>query len=283
MLASSGVLTINDAMVKWLAQTYPVGQVMSLRGIFVMGIVIAWAVSRRHTSQLRVYNWRLQLARGGLMSLSTFLFVTALTLMPLADAIAIAFAGPILATALAALLLREPVGWRRWCAVAIGFTGVIMMMRPTPELFRLVAVVPLLAALMGACRDIVTRKMGTGGESTLAILFISTFVVTLAGLFTIPWGWTVIRLSDLALFAGSGLLVAFAQGLMIESFRLGEVGLVAPFKYASLVWAVLLGLLVWGDLPGPWTWAGATLVVSGGLYIWRRELALARLQRQALP
>jgi drug/metabolite transporter (DMT)-like permease len=136
---------------------------------------------------------------------------------------------------------------------------------------------------MGACRDIVTRKMGTGGESTLAILFISTFVVTLAGLFTIPWGWTVIRLSDLALFAGSGLLVAFAQGLMIESFRLGEVGLVAPFKYASLVWAVLLGLLVWGDLPGPWTWAGATLVVSGGLYIWRRELALARLQRQALP
>ena len=136
MLASSGVLTINDAMVKWLAQTYPVGQVMSLRGAFVMGVVIVWAISRRHTGQLRVYNWRLQLTRGGLMSLSTFLFVTALTLMPLADAIAITFAGPILATALAALLLREPVGWRRWCAVAIGFTGVIMMMRPTPELFQ---------------------------------------------------------------------------------------------------------------------------------------------------
>lgn len=281
MLASSGVLTINDAMVKWLAQTYPVGQVMSLRGVFVMGIVIAWVISRRHTRQLRVYNWRLQLARGGLMSLSTFLFVTALTLMPLADAIAITFAGPILATALAALLLREPVGWRRWCAVAIGFTGVIMMMRPTPELFRLVAIVPLLAALMGACRDIVTRKMGTGGESTLAILFISTFVVTLAGLLTIPWGWTAVRVSDLALFAASALLVTFAQGLMIESFRLGEVGLVAPFKYASLVWAVLLGLLVWGDLPGPWTWAGAALVAGGGLYIWHRELTLARSRRQS--
>ena len=131
---------------------------------------------------------------------------------------------------------------------------------------------------MGACRDIVTRKMGTGGESTLAILLVSTSVVTLAGLLTLPWGWVAMRLAHLALFAGSALLVALAQGLMIESFRLGEVGLVAPFKYASLVWAVLLGILVWGDLPGPWTWAGAALVVGGGLYIWRRELALARSQ-----
>lgn len=276
MLASSGLLTVNDAIVKWLAQTYPVGQVMSLRGLFVIAIVVAWAIARHQTSALRVYNWRLQLTRGGLMSLSTFLFVTALTLMPLADAIAITFAGPILATALAALLLHEPVGWRRWSAVAIGFTGVVMMMRPTPDLIRLVVIVPFLAALMGALRDIVTRKMGTGGESTLAILLISTSVVTLAGLLTMPLGWTPVGPIDLALFAASAFLVGLAQGFMIESFRLGEVGLVAPFKYASLVWAVLLGLLVWGDLPGPWTWAGATLVVGGGLYLWRRELMLAK-------
>lgn len=280
MVGSSGLLTINDAMVKWLAQTYPVGQVMSLRGICVIGIVVAWVITRRYTGELRVYNWRLQLARGGLMSLSTFLFVTALTLMPLADAIAITFAGPILATALAALLLHEPVEWRRWFAVAIGFTGVVMMMRPTPELIRLVAIVPLLAALMGAFRDIVTRKMGTGGESTLTILLISTLVVTLAGLLTIPWGWSPVRLTHLALFVVSALLVALAQGLMIESFRLGEVGLVGPFKYASLVWAVLLGLMVWGDLPGSWTWAGATLVVGSGLYIWRREVTLARIRQR---
>ncbi len=279
MVAASGLLTINDAMVKWLAQSYPVGQVMSLRGVFVMGIVVAWALARRHAGELRVYNWRLQLMRGGLMSLSTFLFVTALTLMPLADAIAITFAGPILATALAALLLREPTGWRRWSAVAVGFTGVVMMMRPTPELIRIVAIVPLCAALMGAFRDILTRKMGTGGESTLAILLISTLVVALAGLLTIPWGWASLRLIDLVLFAGSALLVALAQGFMIESFRLGEVGLVGPFKYASLVWAVVLGVVIWGDLPGPWTWAGAALVVGSGLYLWHRELTLAMIKR----
>jgi drug/metabolite transporter (DMT)-like permease len=196
--------------------------------------------------------------------------------MPIADAIAIAFAGPVIATALAALLLGETIRWRRWTAIAIGFTGVVVMLRPTPDLIRVVAVVPLLAALVGAFRDIVTRKMGTGGESTLAIMLVSTSVVTFAGLFTIPFGWVPVDIADTGLFIASALLVGFAQALMIEALRLGEVGLVAPFKYTSLVWAVLLGLLVWGDLPDAWTWVGSTLVVGSGIYIWHRELTLAR-------
>lgn len=276
MVIASGLLTVQDAMVKWIAQSYPVGQVMTLRGVFVIATVVLWAIARRRGNQLRVSNWRLQLTRGTLMAGSTFLFVTGLTLMPIADAIAIAFAGPVIATALAAMLLNEPIRWRRWTAIIIGFTGVVVMLRPTPELIRLVAVVPLLAALVGAFRDIVTRKMGTGGESTLAIMLISTSVVTVAGLLTIPFGWVRLEIADLGLFIISALLVASAQALMIESFRLGEVGLVAPFKYTSLVWAVMLGLLVWGDLPDGWTWIGSALVVGSGLYIWHRELWLAR-------
>jgi drug/metabolite transporter (DMT)-like permease len=276
MVMASGLLTLNDAIVKWLAQSYPVGQVVTLRGVCVIAIVVSWAATRHRTSQLRVSNWRLQLIRGALMSISTFLFVIALALMPIADAIAIAFVGPVIATALAALLLHEPVGWRRWSAIAVGFTGVVIMLRPTPDLVRVVAIVPLLAALVGAFRDVVTRKMGTGGESTLAIMLISTSVVTLAGLFTIPLGWSPLRMADLALFVGSALLVGSAQALMIESFRLGEIGLVGPFKYTSLVWAILLGLLVWGDLPDAWTWVGSALVVGSGLYIWHRELLLAK-------
>ncbi len=279
MVIASGLLTVNDAIVKWLTQSYPVGQVMSLRGVFVIAVVVSWAAARHRTSQLRVSNWRLQLTRGTLMTVSTFLFVTALSLMPIADAIAISFAGPVIATALAALMLQEPVGWRRWSAIGVGFAGVVIMVRPTPDLIRLAAIVPLLAALFGAFRDIVTRKMGTGGESTLAIMLISTSVVTVAGLATIPLGWSPLRVTDLGFFVVSALLVALAQALMIESFRLGAVGLVGPFKYTSLVWAVLLGFLVWGDLPDPWTWVGSTLVVGSGLYIWRRELVLAKLRR----
>ena len=280
MVIASGLLTLNDAIVKWLTESYPVGQVITLRGVFVIAIVVSWAAARHRTSQLRVSNWHLQLTRGALMSLSTFLFVTALALMPIADAIAIAFAGPVIATALAAFLLHESVGWRRWSAIAVGFTGVVIMVRPTPDLIRLVAIVPLMAALVGAFRDIVTRRMGTGGESTLAIMLISTSIVTVAGFLTIPLGWSLLRMADLALFVASALLVASAQGLMIESFRTGEVGLVGPFKYTSLVWAVLLGVLVWGDLPDSWTWVGSSLVVGSGLYIWHREVALAKLPRK---
>jgi drug/metabolite transporter (DMT)-like permease len=280
MVIASGLLTVQDAMVKWVAQSYPVGQVMTLRGVFVIATVVLWAKASRRTSQLRVSNWSLQLTRGTLMAVSTFLFVTGLTLMPIADAIAIAFAGPVIATALAALLLKETIRWRRWTAIVMGFTGVIVMLRPTPELIRLVAVVPLLAALVGAFRDIVTRKMGTGGESTLAIMLISTSVVTIAGLLTIPFGWVPLEIADLGWFIVSALLVACAQALMIESLRLGEVGLVAPFKYTSLVWAVLLGLLVWGDLPDAWTWVGSALVVGSGLYIWHRELTMPKSDRE---
>lgn len=276
MVTASGLLTVNDAMVKWLTQGYPVGQVMSLRGVFVIAIVVIWATLRRRTSQLRVTNWGLQLTRGALMAISTFLFVTALSLMPIADAIAIAFAGPVIATALAAVVLKEPVRWRRWSAIGVGFAGVVVMLRPTPDLVRLVAIVPLLAAFVGAFRDIVTRRMGTGGESTPAIMLISTSVVTLAGLTTIPLGWMPVAIGELGLFVASALLIAFAQALMIDAFRLGEVGLVGPFKYTSLVWAVLLGLVVWGDLPDAWTWTGSALVVGSGLYIWRREITLAR-------
>jgi drug/metabolite transporter (DMT)-like permease len=111
-------------------------------------------------------------------------------------------------------------------------------------------------------------------------MLISTSVVTVAGLLTIPLGWVPLQFADLGWFIASALLVAFAQALMIESLRIGEVGLVVPFKYTSLVWAVLLGVLVWGDLPDVWTWVGSTLVVGSGLYIWNRELALARSRRR---
>ena len=205
------------------------------------------------------------------MAASTYLFVTALSLMPIADAIAIAFAGPIIATALAALLLGEAVGWRRWVAVAVGFLGVVLMVRPTPELLRVVAFVPLAAACVGALRDVVTRHMGSSGESTAAVVLVSTAVVTLAGFASAPFGWAPLRTSDLVLFAAGAILVGLAQALMVESLRLGEVGLVVPFKYTSLVWALVLGALVWGELPDSWTWSGGVLIVGAGLYIGHRE------------
>ncbi|SDF14103.1 DMT family transporter [Thalassobaculum litoreum] len=276
MIAAAGILTVNDAIAKWLAERYPVGQVLAMRGGLVVMMVYGWAIVSGRGSVLRVKSWPLHLTRGGLMAVSTFLFVTSLWLLPIADAIAISFAGPIFATALAALILGEPVGWRRWSAVAVGFAGVVVMVRPTPEMFRIVALIPIVAAFVGALRDIATRKLGTGGESTLMVLIVSTSIVAFAGLLTLPFGWVVPTLPELGLFLVTSVLVAVAQGLMIESLRLGEVGLVGPFKYTSLLWALVLGLVVWGDVPGTWTLAGAALVVVSGLYIWHRETVVRR-------
>ncbi|WP_051244797.1 DMT family transporter [Thalassobaculum salexigens] len=276
MIAAAGILTVNDAIAKWLTERYPVGQVLAMRGGLVVMMVYGWAIVSGRGSVLRVKSWPLHLTRGGLMAVSTFLFVTSLWLLPIADAIAISFAGPIFATALAALILGEPVGWRRWSAVAVGFAGVVVMVRPTPEMFRIVALIPIVAAFVGALRDIATRQLGTGGESTLMVLIVSTSIVAFAGLLTLPFGWVVPTLPELGLFLITSVLVAVAQGLMIESLRLGEVGLVGPFKYTSLLWALVLGLVVWGDVPGTWTLAGAALVVVSGLYIWHRETVVRR-------
>jgi drug/metabolite transporter (DMT)-like permease len=278
MIAAAGILTVNDAIAKWLTGRYPVGQVLAMRGGLVLMLVYSWAIVSGRGSALRVRSWPLNLARGGLMAVSTFLFVTSLWLLPIADAIAISFAGPIFATALAAMILREPVGWRRWSAVAVGFLGVVVMVRPTPEMFRVVALIPISAAFVGALRDIVTRRLGTGGESTLMVLILSTSIVAFAGLLTLPFGWVMPTLPELGLFAVTAVLVAIAQGLMIESLKFGEVGLVGPFKYTSLLWALLLGLFVWGDVPGAWTFAGAALVIASGLYIWHRETVVRRLR-----
>lgn len=279
MVTAMAVLTVNDAIAKWLTQRLPVGEVLAVRGALVVALVIAWAAARGRLAELRVRDWRPHLGRGALMSASTFLFVTSLSLMPIADAIAISFAGPIFGTSLAAVLLREPVGWRRWSAVGVGFAGVIVMVRPTPEMIRLVALIPLGAALLGALRDVLTRRMGTGGESTLAILTVSTSVVAVAGLLTLPFGWVALRWVDLGLFVVTAALVGAAQAMTIEALRLGEVGLVGPFKYTSLVWALLLGSIVWGDLPGPSIWVGSAIVIASGLYIWHRESVTARARR----
>ncbi len=276
MVAAMSVLTVNDAIAKWLTQRVPVGEVLAVRGAMVVTMAVAWAAARGRLDDLKVRRWRPNLLRGALMATSTFLFVTSLSLLPIADAVALSFAGPIFGTVLGALLLGKKVGWRRWSAVAVGFAGVLVMVRPTPDMIRLAALIPLGAALFGALRDVVTRRLGTGGESTLAILVVSTAVVALAGLTTLPFGWVTLGWKELGLFAGTAALVGVAQSLTIEALRHGEVGLVGPFKYTSLVWAVLLGALVWGDVPGPYIWLGSAIVIASGLYIWRREAMLAR-------
>ena len=209
------------------------------------------------------------------MVVSTFLFIYALRFLPLGETVAITFAGPLFVTAMAPFALGETVGWRRWAAVFVGFAGVLFITRPTAEAFQLAALLPLGAAFLSAVRDLVTRRI-TVNESSMAILLTTTLALMGAGLCTIPFGWRMPSLADAGVMAVSGVLVAVGHYYTIETFRHAVTALVSPFKYLSIIWASLIGLLVWGEVPDSWMTFGTLLVVASGLYILHRELLVRR-------
>lgn len=273
MLMGGALLTTNDAVLKWLTGDFPVGQIIFMRGLFVFLPVSLLVWRQGGLAVLRINSVRNQSLRASFMVASTFLFITGLGYLPLADAIAITFAGPLFITVLAPMLLGEHVGWRRWTAVLVGFTGVLVMIRPSGELVQWAGLFPLCASLMGAFRDVTTRKLSTS-ETSLSMLCFSTGIIVLVSAATSVFGWAPMGLKDVGLMALSGFLVGSAHFLLIECFRLAEAALVAPFKYFNMVWAVLFGFVIWGHVPDTWTVAGAGFVIASVLYIMRRETVL---------
>ena len=152
----------------------------------------------------------------------------------------------------------------------MGFLGVLVIIRPASEAVRLVALFPLGGAVAGALRDIATRRM-RDRETSLGTLTVTTLMMLLATSATAPFGWQPFGAADLGLFALAGLMFGGALYLLIVTYRLAEAGLVAPFRYSSMIWAVLLGFLIWGDLPDRWVLAGTFLLVASGLYVFYRE------------
>ena len=271
MLGGALSLTINDAMAKYLTQSYPVGQVMALRGLSIIILLIAFLFLMNNLQALKFFSWKGHFLRAGAVTGSTFLFITGLSLLPITDAIAIAFVAPILTTILGVVVLREAVSWKRWAAIFVGFFGVVIILQPTSDAFKIAAIAPLGAAAFGAVRDVITRAI-SGSENSLSILFTSMLMITIAGFLTYPLGWSAVKPSHIWIFITSSLLVGLAQYLMIEAFRLGEVALISPFKYSSLLWATLIGLVIWNDLPSKHVVLGAFILILSGIYLLRNEV-----------
>ncbi|MDA0260902.1 MAG: DMT family transporter [Proteobacteria bacterium] len=273
------LLTAHDAAIKSVSDAVPVGQIIGIRGVIatlLLALLISWRFDWRIGT---VVDLRGNLARAVLMIAGTFLFIAALRRMPLADAIAVAFVGPIMLTALAVPFLGEHVGWRRWTAVFLGFCGVIVMLRPTGDGIYWIALLPVGAALTGAMRDIFTRRLSVG-DSSIAILFFTTAAVAVAGLATAPLGdWIGLSIPDIANLVLLSVLYCAAHFLIIDAFRYAQAGLLSTFRYLNLVWATVLGFAIWGHIPGAWTIAGAALVVSAGvLHRMARSASEARLK-----
>ncbi|MDP6706364.1 MAG: DMT family transporter [Alphaproteobacteria bacterium] len=270
MVLSCGLLTCNDGLMKWVAETQPVGQIVFVRGLFVLLPIAALAWRAGGWTALRVRNVKGQAASAALLTVSLFLFVTALPLMPLADAIVIIYVSPIIVIVLAPRLLGEQIGWRRWSAVVVGFAGVALVMRPEGGRLDWVVFLPLVVAVLLAFRDILMRRL-VSSETSVSILLTANTVSALCGLATSTLGWPPIGLAEVGLLALAGLLFGLAQFLMSEAFRHADAGLAAPFRYSSVVWAILFGYAVWRELPDLWAVAGIVLIIASGLFILHRE------------
>lgn len=270
MALASLLLTIGDAGTKYLTEDYSVGQVLAIRQCFALLAILPYIHWVSGWQAIRVVN------RGGvaLRALffigTTWLIVSSFAILPLTLVTAIAFSSPIFVVALSTLVLGERVGPRRWLAVLAGFIGVLVIVRPGGSAFELALILPVLAALSSGLRDIVTRHLSRS-DTSIAILFWSMLAVVMASMFTVLSGWKPVTPGAAAMMAAIGVLNAAAHFLMIDSLRLGDASLVSPFRYTSLVWAAILGILVWNDWPDLWTVAGAAIIVSGGIYIIERE------------
>jgi len=268
MVAGSAVLTFNDALVKWLSAGYPVGEVLFLRGIFACAPLAYFIWRGGGLASLRVRNWRAQLFRAGCMVASTYCIYLGLQVMPMTSVFALIFTQPLMMAAVAGRTLGERVGAAQWAAIAAGFVGVLVMVRPGSGTAQVAALLPLAAAVLASARDLATRHMGAT-ETATSILAVTTTAVTLSGLLSLPEGWSMPDAADFALLALAGVLIGIAHYLIIEAFRLGEAALIAPFKYTVILWTVALDAIVWATLPEIWVFLGAVLVIGSGLYLVR--------------
>jgi len=270
MLTAMALLPIYNGIAKYLSADYPVAQVVWARYFFHLAVLLPLVLWRYGPRTLVPPRFRLQLLRGTLLVADTFLFFGALALIPLADTLALTFVAPLMLTALSALLLGEQVGVRRWSAVAIGFIGTLIIVRPGFAAFEPGALLALGAGMAYAIYQLLTRKLA-GSAPPLVTLGYSALVGTLVMTAALPTYWVTPPLADLALMVGMGATAAGAHFLIISAFERGQASLLAPFNYCEMIGAVAIGYLVFGDFPAAWTWLGVLVLIASGVYISLRE------------
>lgn len=274
--------TLNDTAMKAVMQQVPMFQAMTLRGVLSTAALafIAWRMGA-FAKTIAPRDRRFIGLRAVFEVASTLAFFAALRNMPLANLSAIMQALPLVVTLVAALVLGESVGWRRTLAIMAGFLGVLIIIRPGAEGFSIWAGVGLLAMLAVAVRDIVTRQMSRAIPSTFvaATASLAVLVTGLAGTAFEGWQPVAFREALLILFSAGMLIVGYLT--IVAAMRVGDIGVVAPYRYMALVWAILLGWMIFGTLPDGLTLIGAGIVVASGIYTLLREAGLRRRRAQA--
>ena len=271
MSLAMALFIANDALVKQVSATLPGPQLIFIRGLMATTLVLIMAQAMGHLK-----NWRLMLnkrlwVRGSLDAAASLAYLTAVFHLPLANATAINLSSPLFITAFAIVFLKEQVALQRGLLILLGFTGVLLVVQPSSEGFNVYAWLAVLATLLHAMRDTLTRGIGLHVPALLITLSTAVSVAVAAGGITLTQTWTPVDNLSLALLFGASLFLSMAYYLLIVAMRSGEMSLVAPFRYSGLLFALLIGYVVWGDVPNLLGWAGIFLLAISGLLILRSE------------
>lgn len=275
MMLSMAGFTLNDTMIKLVSQDLQLFQAVFLRGTVatVLLAALAWhngALSYRPRARdLKIIILRTFTEVG-----ATFCFLTALFNMPLANATAILQSLPLAVTLAASVFLGHRVGWKRYLAIAIGFTGMLIIVRPGTEGFNAYALWAVAAVGMVTARDLLSHRLARETPATFVALFTSGAVMALAGLASTTQEWRAVPPHTVAYLVAAAGFILIGYIAAVTAMRHGEISFVSPFRYSALIWALVLGLLVFGDIPDGYTLLGSLIVVATGVFTFYRERTL---------
>lgn len=262
----------NDALMKFLFQTISVEQGIFMRGLVSVPLLALIAYLRKSLFvRIDWRNWRVILTRAFAELAATMAFLTALSHMPLANITAILQALPLTVTMFAAIFFGEQVGWRRWSAILAGFIGVLIIIRPGGDGFNEYAVLAIVAVACVTVRDAITRRLDRSVPS-LFVAFISAIPIFIyGGVATATTGWTVVSGAIIGIVVVAAIAITCGYLFAVMAMRNGEISFVAPFRYTGMIWAILFGFLLFGDLPDAATILGTMIVIGMGIYAFHRE------------
>ena len=275
MMLSMAVFVLNDTLMKSLSADLPMFQAFFIRGLMATLLIGGLAWYRRALwfrpsgTAVRVIGLRVVGEIG-----ATIFFITALFNMPIANATAILQVSPLAVTLGAALVLGETVGWRRYSAIGAGFIGVMLIVKPGSDGFTIFSAYALAAVVFLALRDLATRRLPVEVPSLFVTVISSVSVMTMAGALTAAGSWEPMTLSQVATLSLAAVFVLIGYLFGVMTMRVGDIGFISPFRYTILIWAMLLGYFVFGDVPGPLTLLGSAIVVLTGIYAFHRERRL---------
>ena len=275
MIAGMVILASTDAVSKHLTLSFAVVQILWVRFVVFAGVGTFMALRKNGLEGLRTKRPVAQIARGVILNLANFIFVYSLSQMPLADAHSIMAIAPLLITAASVPLLGETVGVRRWMAIAVAFGGMLIILRPGTGVFDLVSLVPLAGACCFASYTILTKVISRDDSHETTLFYTGVIGLILMSVW-VPFHWAEPTGADWFLLAVAGIGGTLAHVCIIVALHMAPASTLQPFNYTMLVWATVLGFLVFGDLPDTWTVVGALVIVFSGLYAWHRERLVAR-------